>query len=719
MSQKYRPDCLKDCGVSGCLCLAPRIISATFESIKTTTMKYFPFKWAIALLAMAIVSTSCSSGPDTDNAVEQVDTLASGDDFQYLTEQFEDVKILRYRIPAWDKLPLDQKMLAYYLAQAGLSCRDIIYDQNYRHNLEIRRTLEHIYTNFNGDKETLDWKAFETYLKRIWFANGIHHHYSGDKFEPGFSSTYFRELLNGTSKTLSDEATRAIFEPGFDNKRTSKDADDLIMASAVNFYSPNLTQKEVEGYFKAKRKGLNAERPISLGLNSRLVKDETGKIYEDVYKVGGLYGEALEQSIGWLEKAITVAGNPQQKEALQLLVEYYRTGDLTTWDAYNIAWVKDASPTVDYIQGFIEVYQDPLGYTGNYESIVQVRDLDASEKMKVLAENAQYFEDKSITLPEHKKDTVVGITYNFINVVSESGDASPSTPVGVNLPNANWIRAAHGSKSVSLGNIVEAYDKGGTAGFNREFCHDTTEIVLSRKHGRQAGKLHTALHEVIGHASGKINEGVGTPKESLKNFGSTIEEARADLVALYFIMDPKLIEIGVMDHMDVAHCQYDDYLRNGLMLQLRRIKPGDKIEQDHMRNRQTIATWAFEMGANDKVIEMVKHDGKTYFNINDYEKLREIFGAQLREVQRITSEGDYEAAKALVEKYGVQVNQEIHAEVLARSEQFQSAPYGGFINPRLVAVEADGKITSVEVEYPDDFSNQMLEYASKYSFLPE
>lgn len=681
-----------------------------------THMKFknlLPF-WAILFMAACTPQTESAESTGSEDA----SAASASNDFQYLTEQFADIKILRYRIPAWDKLPLDQKKLAYYLAQAGLSGRDMIYDQNYRHNLEIRRALEKVYQNFEGDKSTDEWKAFEQYLKRVWFSNGIHHHYSGDKFEPGFSEETLREFMASTGSAMGDEAMRAIFDPEFDAKRTSKSGDDLIQASAVNFYAPDVTQPEVEAYYKALRKTIDPKRPISMGLNSRLAKDENGKLYEQVYKVGGLYGEALEQSVRWLEKATTVAGNPQQKEALELLIKYYQTGDLSDWDAYNIAWVKDTAPTVDYIQGFIEVYEDPLGYTGSYESIVQVRDLDASEKMKVLAENAQYFEENSTTLPEHKKEKVVGITYNFINVVSESGDASPSTPVGVNLPNANWIRAEYGSKSVSLGNIVEAYDKGGTKGFNKEFCYDSTEIARARKHGRQAGKLHTALHEVIGHASGKINEGVGAPKESLKNYGSTIEEARADLVALYFIMDPKLMEMGVMDHMDVAKTQYDGYIRNGLMLQLRRIKPGDKIEQDHMRNRQTVAAWAYEMGQADNVIEKVKRDGKTFFHITDYDKLRDIFGEQLREIQRITSEGDFAAAKELVEKYGVQVDQEIHAEVLARSEQFQSAPYGGFINPRLVAVEEDGDITDIKVEYPSDFAQQMMEYAKAYSFLP-
>lgn len=670
------------------------------------------------LMMLALLYSCNPPAPEAQSGQVDAEKTSKKDDFQFLTEQFGDIKILRYQIPAWDKLSLNDKKLAYYLAQAGLSGRDIIYDQNYRHNLEIRRALEKVYQEYDGDKNDENWKAFELYLKRIWFANGIHHHYSGDKFEPGFPAGYLATLLKTTKNDLSDDAIRAMFDKSYDAKRTSKDAADLIEGSAVNFYSPNLKQSEVELYYKAKRKELDSDRPISLGLNSRLVKDDQGRLSEEVYKVGGKYGEALEQTVYWLEKAKTVAGSPEQEKALGLLIKYFQTGDLKTWDEYNIAWVQDTKPNVDYILGFIEVYQDPLGYTGSFESIIQVKDLDASEKMKVLAENAQYFEENSSTLPEHKKEKVVGITYNFINVVSEAGDASPSTPVGVNLPNANWIRAAHGSKSVSLGNIVQAYDKGGTKGFNKEFCHDEEELQRARKYSGQASKLHTALHEVIGHASGKINPGIGTPKESLKNYGSTIEEARADLVALYFIQDPKLIEMGVMDNMDVAKAQYEGYIRNGLMLQLRRIKPSDKIEQDHMRNRQLVAAWALEMGKNDNVIEQVQRDGKTYFKINDYEKLRDIFGQQLREIQRITSEGDFKGAKALVEKYGVQVNQDIHTEVLARSEQFQSAPYGGFINPRLVAVEEGGEITDIKVEYPDNFTEQMLEYAKLYSFLP-
>jgi dipeptidyl-peptidase-3 len=671
------------------------------------------FKFLLAPIAAAFILQSCTPEQPIAEPVPVVE------EFKVLTEQFADIKILRYQIPAWDALSPQQKKLAYYLTQAGLAGRDIIYAQNYRHNLEIRHALEKVYREYSGDKTTADWKEFELYLKKMWFANGIHHHYSGDKSEPGFSATYLGEMLKATGTNLSDEAIQAIFDKEFDAKKVSKDdTKDLILGSAINFYGPDVTQKEVETYYKQLRKTIDQEQPISIGLNSRFARGEDGKLREEVYKVGGLYTEAIEKMVYWLDQATAVAESPQQKQALELLISYYQTGDLKTWDDYNIAWLQDTTGVVDYIQGFIEVYEDPLGYRATFESIVQVRDLDASAKMKVLAENAQYFETNSTTLPEHKKEKVVGITYNFINVVGEAGDAAPSTPIGVNLPNANWIRAVHGSKSVSLGNIVAAYDKGGTPGMTEEFCHDSVELALGKKYGQLAGKLHTALHEVIGHASGKINKGIGTPKESLKNYGSTIEEARADLVALYFIMDPKLIEMGVMDDLDCGRHQYDSYIKNGLMLQLRRIKPGNTVEQDHMRNRQTISAWAYDLGTTENVIERVSRDGKTYYNITDYDKLRAIFGAQLKEIQRITSEGDFEAAKALVEKYGVQVDTALHTEILARAERFQSAPYGGFIQPRLVPVEEGGVVTDIKVEYPDDFATQMLEYSEKYSTLP-
>lgn len=682
-------------------------------------MKIMRFNLAV-ILASSLFLASCGDNKQAENENVEIQTADSSGDFQYMTEQFSDIKIIRYQIPSWDELPLQEKKLAYYLTQAGLAGRDMMYDQNYRNNLPIRRALETAYKNFDGDKSSADWKAFEIYMKEIWFANGIHHHYSHDKFTPEFSREFLTDILSKSGASLSDELMAVIFDPTIDAKKVTKDANtDIVLASSINFYDPDVTQAEVEAYYKKAMANRDKQRPISYGLNSKLVRTEDGKIAEEVYKVGGLYGESLTEVVKWLELAKGVANNPTQAEAIGLLIEYYQTGDLKTWDEFNIVWVKDTTSVVDFIHGFVEVYNDPLGYHGSYESIVQIKDLDASAKMKVLSDNAQYFETNSTIMDEHKKEKVVGITYNFINVAGESGDASPSTPIGVNLPNANWIRAEHGSKSISLGNIVAAYGEAGTSGFLEEFSHDSTEIALSKKHGDVADKLHTALHEVIGHASGKINPGIETPKQTLKNYASTIEEARADLVALYYILDPKLIEMGVMDDLDVGRHSYDDYIKNGLMLQLRRLKPGDIIEGDHMRNRQLVAAWVFEKGEAENVISKVKRDGNTYFEINDYDKLRILFGDLLRETQRITSEGDFEAAKQLVETYGVQVDPEIHAEMLARSERFKSAPYGGFINPVLVPVEENGVITDIKVEYPDDFATQMLRYAEEYTTLPD
>lgn len=668
----------------------------------------------IGFVFMVLLASSCSQN-EPENATEKVETA---DDFQYMTEQFADVKIIRYRIPAWDKLTLKEKKLVYYLTQAGLAGRDIIYDQNYRHNLEIRNALETVYRNYNGDKSGENWKNFEIYLKRIWFSNGIHHHYSYDKFDPGFPRNYLEDLLETTGIELSSEIMAVVFDPSVDAKKVSKDGTrDLVMSSAVNFYGSGITEEDVESYYKKKTAGKDDSRPLSYGLNSKLIQTEDGTVEEEVYKVNGLYGAALEKVVEWLGKAKEVAETPGQAKALGLLIEYYQTGDLETWDDYNIAWVQDTSGIVDYINGFIEVYNDPLGYRGSYESIVQIKDLDASEKMKVLAEHAHYFEEESPIDNAFKKEDVVGISYNFINVAGEAGDASPSTPIGVNLPNADWIRKEYGSKSISLGNIVAAYEEAGTKGFLQEFSNDSTEIERAKAYGAQADKLHTALHEVIGHASGKLAPGVGTPKQTLKNYASTLEEARADLVGLYYLMDPKLIEFGVMNDLDVGRAAYDGYIKNGLMLQLRRLEQGSVIEQDHMRNRQMVAEWVYEKGQKDSVIVKEMRNGKTYFDIRDYDALRVLFGQLLAEVQRIKSEGDFEAGKALVENYGVQVDPEMHQEALDRTARFKSAPYGGFINPRLVPIEKEGEMTDVRVEYPDDFAQQMLEYADKYSNL--
>ena len=653
------------------------------------------------------------------------------DDFQYLTEQFADLKMIRYKVPGFENLDLRQKKLIYYLSQASLSGRDIIFDQNYRHNLKIRRTLEAIIANYTGDRNSEEFEDFIVYTKRVWFSGGIHHHYSSAKMKPAFTAEYLNKLINQTETSkyhplpLSDGETKMdlsqfvsniIFDQNNDTKRVNRDKGiDIILGSANNYYGPNVTEEDVNLFYQ---KEFEARAP-EYGLNSRLVKDTVdGEVYEQVYKVGGMYGEALEKMIYWIEKAKTVAENDDQKKSFDLLVEYYKTGDIYKWDEYCVQWV-NTQTDIDWINGFVEVYGDAAGRKGAYESIVQIKDLEASKTTEVINEYVQWFEDNSSIMDEHKKEDVVGVSYKVVSVAMESGDASPSTPIGVNLPNNNWIRTEKGSKSVSLGNIIAGY--GGAAsggGFLQEFCYSEEEIERAQKHGDVADKLGTLLHEVVGHASGKINEGVGTPKETLKNYKSTLEEARADLVALYYMMNEKLIEIGLMESIECGKAEYDSYIRNGLMLQLRRIQLGDNIEQDHMRNRQLVAAWAYEKGLEDNVIEKITRDGKTFFVVNDYKKLQNIFGQLLREIQRITSEGDFESGKELVENYGVQVNQEIHAEVLQRSEKFNSAPYGGFINPKYILVEKNGEITDVLIEYPDDFETQMMEYAKEYSFLP-
>ncbi|MDY2588383.1 dipeptidyl-peptidase 3 family protein [Winogradskyella aquimaris] len=639
--------------------------------------------------------------------------------FDYNVEQFADIKILRYQIPGWDNLSLNEQKLVYYLTEAGLAGRDIMWDQNYRHNLKIRKALENVYTNYSGDKTTDDWKAFEVYLKRVWFSNGIHHHYSNDKLKPEFSSDYLKGLLEATNTTLAGEAFDVIFNDKDSKKVNQAKGVDNVALSAVNFYGPNVTNADVEQFYAAKTSP-NPDKPLSYGLNSQLVKDD-GVLKERVYKSGGLYGSAIDEIVKWLEKAQTVAENKAQGDAIGLLIKYYKTGDLQTWDDYNVAWTAATEGNVDYINSFIEVYNDPLGYRGSYETIVQINDFDMSQKMKVLSDNAQWFEDNSPLMDEHKKKNVVGVTYKVVTVAGEAGDASPSTPIGVNLPNANWIRKEVGSKSVSLGNIIDAYNNAGSTGRLKEFVHDEEELQLEEKYGQLADKLHTALHEVIGHASGQLNPGVGETKETLKNYASTLEEGRADLVGLYYLYDSKLQELGLVDDWkSVGKAAYDGYIRNGLMTQLIRLNLGDDVEEAHMRNRQWVSAWAYEQGKADNVIEKVTRDGKTYFNINDYDKLHELFGQLLRETQRIKSEGDYAAVEALVEGYGVKVDQDIHAEVLERNKQFTSAPYSGFVNPVLVPeMDENGEITAIKVTQPAGFPEQMLEYSKKYSHLPE
>ncbi len=633
-------------------------------------------------------------------------------------EQFADIKVLRYQIPGWDNLTIKEQKLVYFLTQAGLSGRDIMWDQNYRHNLKIRKALESIYKNYKGNKTTKNWKAFETYLKRFWFSNGIHHHYSNDKIKPGFSSEYLNELLTETGAVLQGEAFEVLFNDKDSKKVNQAKGVDNVGLSAVNFYGPNVTNKDVETFYK-KMKSPNKDKPLSFGLNSQLVK-ENGVLKERVYKSGGLYGKAIDEIVKWLKLAKNVAENEAQADALGLLISYYNTGDLQTWDDYNVAWTRATKGNIDYINSFIEVYNDPLGYRGSYESIIQIKDFDMSQKMEVLSKNAQWFEDNSPLMAAHKKKNVVGVTYKVVNVAGEAGDASPSTPIGVNLPNANWIRAAVGSKSVSLGNIIQAYSKAGSSGRLKEFVNDAEELKLEEEYGQLGDKLHTALHEVIGHASGQLNPGVGETKETLKNYASTLEEGRADLVGLYYLYNPKLQELGlVTDWKSVGKAAYDGYIRNGLMMQLIRLNLGDDVEEAHMRNRQWVSAWVYEKGKVDNVIEKITRDGKTYFNINDYDKLHNLFGQLLRETQRIKSEGDFKAVEALVEGYGVKVDQNIHAEVLERNKQFTSAPYSGFVNPVLVPERnTKGVITAIKVVQPETFSGQMLNYSKRYGFLP-
>ncbi len=680
-------------------------------------------KYLLITITIGIMFMSCST--------EQKQTE---DNFKYVTEQFADLRIQRYQIPGFDDLTTKQKLLCYFLTQAALSGRDIIWDQNYKHNLYIRRTLEAVVKTYNGDRNTPEFAKFMEYTKRVWFSNGIHHHYSSRKIMPGFSKEYFAMLVGSSDdlelplqndETVSDLVKKLepiLFDPKVDAVKVNLDPKaDLVKTSAVNFYE-GVTQKEVENFYKSVIKP-NDPQPVSFGLNSKLLK-EKGQIFERPWKIRSMYNGAIEKIVFWLNQAIEVAENEQQQKTLKLLVEYYQTGDLKKWDEYNIEWVKDTSSLIDVVNGFIETYNDPLSYRANYESIVSFKDLEATKRIKAISDNAQWFEDNSSIKPEHKKKNVTGISAKVITVVTEAGDASPSTPIGINLPNADWIRKEHGSKSVNLGNIVHSYNKAAeTSGVLEEFAYSQEEIDRAKEYGALGSDLHTDMHEVIGHASGQLNPGVGQPNETLKNYASTLEEARADLVALYFVMDQKLVDIGVMPSLEVGKTEYDAYIRNGLMTQLARIQPGDNIEQAHMRNRQAVSKWVYEKGKSENpangtsVIEKKVKDGKTYFVINDYQKLRNLFGQLLAEMQRIKSEGDYEAGKNFIENYGVIVDQEIHKEVLERYKKLNIAPYAGFINPKLVPVKEGKKIIDVKVEYPEDFTQQMLEYAKEYSFL--
>lgn len=680
------------------------------------------------ILAIALATAGSATFQSCKNSPSESPKTMTDTTFEVEADRFADILVLRYQIHGWDQLSAKQKELVYYLYQAALSGRDIIWDQKYKYNLTVRKTIEGIYSTYSGDKKSASWGQFITYAKRVWFSNGIHHHYASDKIIPEFNANYLADLLEHSDasalplqgksvKDFTTWLTPILFDPKVDGKTVNLEENiDHVKGSANHFYD-GVTEKEVTDYY-AKQMDPKDTTPISYGLNSQLTKKD-GKITERVWKVGGMYSAAIEKMVYWLEKAVTVAENTEQKKALELLVSYYKTGDLKTWDEYNIAWVKDVNSTIDVVNGFIEVYQDALGKRASFESVVSIKDFEATKRIEKIASNAQWFEDNSPLDPKHKKKNVVGIIGKVINVVVESGDAAPSTPIGINLPNANWIREIYGSKSVSLGNIIESYNTSSAKSPSiDEFGLDDAAKNRSRKFGALAGELHTDMHEVIGHASGKINDGIGTPDITLKNYASTLEEARADLVALYYIMDPKLVEIGVMPSVEVGMAEYDSYILNGLMLQLNRIEPGKNLEEAHMRNRQLIAKWVYEKGEKDKVIEWVVKDGKHFIRINDYKKLRELFGQLLKEIQRIKSEGDYKSGRDLVEKYGVKVDQDLLKEVKARFKKLNVAPYKGFIQPKLVPVMEGDKIIDVNVEYPKDFVEQMMDFGKNYSFLP-
>ena len=680
-------------------------------------------------VSAALLLTACGQEQAPVDATDAANDPATTPEFQVHVDRFADIEVLRYEVPGFDELSLQEKKLAYYLSQAALSGRDIIFDQNYEHNLRIRKLLSAVVGTYSGDRNGEDFASLLEYAKRVWYANGIHHHYSTDKMLPDFTPAELAAMVDQSDSSelpLNEGQTvedllallqAPLFDPDTAPKKVSLDPEvDQVVNSATNYYR-DVTAAEVASFYAAKEDA-DPERPVSWGLNSQLVKID-GKLVERTWKVGGMYGPAIEQIIYWLEKAATVAENDLQKTWIDKLIEHYKSGDLKDYDDYNIAWVADTDSRIDAVNGFTEVYGDPLAYRGSWESVVSIRDLVATRRISTIGDNAQWFEDNSPIRDEHKKKNVVGISAKVITVVMEGGDAAHTSLIGINLPNANWIRKEHGSKSVTLGNIMAAFEISSKAGgLHDEFTHTDEEKARNAEYGALAALLDVDMHEVIGHASGQINPGVGTPKETLKSYRSTLEEARADLVALYYIMDPKLIELGLTPSLDVGKVVYDIAIRNGLLMQLRRIKPGDDIEEAHMRNRQIIAGWAYEQGRENNVIEKVEDDGKTYFVIRDYDMLRGLFGELLQEIQRIKSEGDFEAGKALVETYGVKVDQAIHEEVLARVAPLNIAPYKGFIQPRVVAVKENGEIVDVRIEHPEDFVAHMLELDKRYSFLP-
>ena len=669
------------------------------------------------VLATSLLTTACGSKENN-----------SDDKFDYSVEKFADLQILRYKVPSFEELSLKEKELIYYLSEAALEGRDILFDQNGKYNLRIRRMLEAIYCNYAGDKNKEEYKQLETYLKRVWFANGIHHHYGCEKFIPGFTPEYLKEVLLTIDPSLLPvadgqsveefyaEISPAIFDSSYMAKRVNQaDGEDVVVTSACNYYD-NVTQAEVEEFY-GRLKNPNDKTPVSYGLNSRLVKED-GVIAEKVWKVGGLYSPALEKVVYWLRKAEGVAENDNQKAVINKLIEYYETGDLKTFDEYAIYWLKDTDSRIDFVNGFTESYGDPLGMKASWESLVNFKDMEATRRTEMISDNAQWFEDNSPVDNQFKKDEVKGVTAKVITAAILAGDLYPATAIGINLPNANWIRADHGSKSVTIGNITDAYNKASHGnGFGAEFMFSDVERQLADNYGDITGDLHTDLHECLGHGSGKLLPGVDP--DALKAYGSTIEEARADLFGLYYMADPKLVELGLLPNMDAYKAEYYNFLMNGLMTQLVRIEPGNNIEESHMRNRQLIARWVLEKGASDAVVELVNKDGKTYVLVNDYQKVRNLFGELLSEIQRIKSTGDFESARTLVENYAVKVDPTLHAEVLERYKKLNLAPYKGFVNPVYEAVLDDnGNITDVLVTYNEGYAEQMLRYSKDYSTLP-
>lgn len=674
--------------------------------------------WVLLLLTAFFVITGCQKPAERP--------VGAADDFQWEVDRFADLRILRYQVPGFNDLTPKQKELIYYLSEASLWGRDIVTDQNYKHNLTIRKTLDAVVEGYQGNRNTPEWREFMVYTKRVWFSNGIHHHYSTDKFIPGFSPQYFKSLIEnseGADFPLKEGQSLnefiaflepVLFDPNMDAKKVSQDSTgDLVADSAVNFYE-GVTQAEVEDYYKSLTDEDNPTPP-SYGLNSRVVKKD-GELTEEVYFIDGLYGPAIEKIVFWLEKAAGAAENDQQRKVIEKLIQYYRTGNLKTFDEYNILWVNDTESHIDFINGFIEVYSDPMGMKGTWEGLVNFKNPEATQRVSVISGSASWFEENSPIDSRFKRDEAKGVTAKVITAAMLGGDCYPSSPVGINLPNANWIRRTHGSKSVTLENISYAYTQSSLdSPFGEEFTWNEEILERTKEYGALAGNIHTDLHEVLGHGSGKLLPGVSS--EALRNYHSPVEEARADLFALYFIMDHKLLELGVLPNEEAAKAAYDSAVRNGLLTQITRIEPGKTIEQAHMRSRALVSRWVYEKGRDDNVISRKTKNGKTYFVINDYHKLRELYGKLLKEVQRITSEGDYEAAKALVETYGVHIDPDLHKEVLERYHKLNLAPYAGFMNPRYTPVKENGNIIDVKISYPDHYVNQMLRYGKEYAVL--